>query len=100
MKNNPTDSDIEIEATKQTSFPIMCYPDENMERQCKKKFIEGAKWALSIDIENQFDDNDMIEFSNWCRQFNGVVIDDAALQQWQALQKAQRENPYHFVSLT
>lgn len=47
MKNNPTDSDIEIEATKQTSFPVMCYPNEIMEAQCKKKFIEGAKWALS-----------------------------------------------------
>ena len=51
MKNQPvkdiTDEEIEKQATQQTSFPIMCYPDKMMEIQCRIKYIESAKWMRS-----------------------------------------------------
>jgi hypothetical protein len=41
-----TIEEIELKAKEETSFPKMCYPDDIIEGQCRKKFIEGAKWIL------------------------------------------------------
>lgn len=35
---------IEDIAKKATSFPAMCYPNPDMEIQCKAKYIEGIKF--------------------------------------------------------
>lgn len=37
---------IQQRAEKETSFPEMCYPNGLMEAQCRKKYIEGAKWVI------------------------------------------------------
>jgi hypothetical protein len=41
-----TIEEIELQATAETSFPKMCYPNDIMEGQCRAKYIEGAKWML------------------------------------------------------
>jgi len=54
----PTEHEINEVAKVETSFPKMCYPNDLMESQCRKKFIEGANWVIGqIKNKNETIDN-------------------------------------------